>query len=147
MRVTIPLEFNKYYHIYNRGINSCELFKDEANYNYFLRLHNKYIPFNANTYAWCLMWNHFHFLVKIKDEEEIDFIPLKKKSLSGHKAADRISINKAEIQSVVKNPDCGFMKKNTKLPLNVLIYLIHTHKLLIKNTSALEAYSNVCFAE
>jgi hypothetical protein len=60
------------------------------------------------------MGNHFHFLVKIKDEEEIDFIPLKKKSLSGHKAADRIGINKAEIQSAVKNPDCGFMKKKTQ---------------------------------
>ncbi|MEO8235963.1 MAG: transposase [Flavobacterium sp.] len=66
-----PLENGKYYHIYNRGINSDLLFKDTANYDYFLRLYDTHIDPIAETYAWCLMKNHFHFLVRIKDVDEL----------------------------------------------------------------------------
>ena len=67
-----PLENGKYYHIYNRGINSDLLFKDTANYDYFLRLYDTHIDPIAETYAWCLMKNHFHFLVRIKDVDELN---------------------------------------------------------------------------
>ncbi|WP_282039414.1 transposase [Saccharicrinis aurantiacus] len=60
------LQANYYYHIYNRGINSCNLFEDENNYTYFLKLYEKYINNIADTYAWVLMPNHFHLLVRIK---------------------------------------------------------------------------------
>ncbi|MBI9068447.1 MAG: transposase [Salinivirgaceae bacterium] len=61
----IPLEPNQFYHIYNRGINSCNLFNEPANYEYFLGLYQKYINPIAETYAWVLMPNHFHLLVQI----------------------------------------------------------------------------------
>lgn len=61
------LEPNHFYHIYNRGINSCNLFSDENNYSYFLNLYDKHISEIADTYGWVLMPNHFHLLVKIKD--------------------------------------------------------------------------------
>ena len=32
----IPLEENKFYHIYNRGINGCAIFKNEGHYKKFL---------------------------------------------------------------------------------------------------------------
>ena len=67
-----PLENGKYYHIYNRGINGDILFKEGDNYEYFLRLYDTHIDPIAETYAWCLMKNHFHFLVRIKDVNEID---------------------------------------------------------------------------
>jgi len=57
-----------YYHIYNRGINSCNLFYTSANYAHFLCLYEKYISPVADTFAWVLMPNHFHFLVKIKSD-------------------------------------------------------------------------------
>jgi REP element-mobilizing transposase RayT len=60
-----------YYHIYNRGINSCNLFTEPDNYEYFLSLYDKYISSIADTYAWVLMPNHFHFLVRLKDEMEV----------------------------------------------------------------------------
>ena len=66
-----PLENGKYYHIYNRGINSYALFKESTNYEYFLKLYDKHIDPIAETYAWCLMKNHFHFLVRLKSIEEI----------------------------------------------------------------------------
>ena len=67
MQNIIPLEQDNYYHIYNCGINGENLFRDEENYEYFLRLYDKYINLIADTYAWCLMKNHFHLLIKIKD--------------------------------------------------------------------------------
>jgi len=66
-----PLNDGKFYHIYNRGINSCDLFHDTANYSYFLSLYEHHISPVADTYAWVLMKNHFHFLVKIKDGEGV----------------------------------------------------------------------------
>jgi len=67
----ILLEPNKYYHIYNRGIDSMNIFRDNENYEYFLNLYDKYIEPVANTFAWVLMKNHFHFLVKINTKKEI----------------------------------------------------------------------------
>ena len=67
----IPLETGRFYHIYNRGTNSCELFQETTNYEHFLRLYDKHIESVAETYAWCLMGNHFHLLIRIKDEQEL----------------------------------------------------------------------------
>jgi putative transposase len=64
------LEKGHYYHIYNRGINSCNLFVEPGNYEHFLRLYDKYITPVAEAYAWVLMPNHFHLLVKIRDVSE-----------------------------------------------------------------------------
>jgi len=55
------------YHVYNRGINSCNIFNEEDNYRYFLSLYEKYVDPIAETYAWVLMPNHFHFLVRVND--------------------------------------------------------------------------------
>jgi len=57
----------KFYHLFNRGIDGCDLFREPDNYEYFLNLYEKYIEPVADTYAWVLMKNHFHFLVKMKD--------------------------------------------------------------------------------
>jgi len=61
----IPLEPGNFYHIYNRGINSCDLFRETGNYEHFLGLYDKYISPVADTFAWVLMGNHFHLLVHI----------------------------------------------------------------------------------
>lgn len=61
-----PLQNEQYYHIYNRGIDSCNIFRIAGNYVYFLGLYKKHIEAIATTYARVLMPTHFHFLVKIK---------------------------------------------------------------------------------
>lgn len=48
------------------------MFFEDENYHYFLRLYKKYINPVADTFAWCLMKNHFHFLVYLKEPEEIN---------------------------------------------------------------------------
>lgn len=72
MEVKEPLTFGCYYHIYNRGNNSAPIFFETENYYHFLRLYAKYIHPIADTYAWCLLKNHFHFLIKVKEVNEID---------------------------------------------------------------------------
>lgn len=59
------LKQGQYYHIYNRGINSCAIFREPTNYEHFLRLYDNHISPIANTLAWVLMKNHFHLLVEI----------------------------------------------------------------------------------
>lgn len=61
-----PLQTGQTYHIYNRGNNGENLFRERRNYYYFLNLYNKHIVPIADTYAYCLMPNHFHLLVYIK---------------------------------------------------------------------------------
>jgi len=69
---TIPIEYGKFYHIYNRGINGCNLFHDVENYEHFLYLYDKHVGPVVNTFAWVLMRNHFHFLVRIKSVRELN---------------------------------------------------------------------------
>lgn len=59
------------YHIYNRANGSERLFLSDENYRFFLRRYNAYIQPIADTFCYCLMPNHFHFLLRIKTEEEL----------------------------------------------------------------------------
>lgn len=65
------LESDNYYHVYNHGNGSDILFRSDDNYNFFLKKFKQHVTPIAETYAYCLMPNHFHFLVRIKEEEEI----------------------------------------------------------------------------
>ena len=69
----ILLEKGNYYHIYNRGNNGIDVFFDNESYYHFLRLYDKYISPIADTFAWCLLKNHFHLLIYLKIDNEIDF--------------------------------------------------------------------------
>ncbi len=62
----IELERGKFYHIFNRGNNSERIFFSERNYEFFLRRYNEYLSSYAETYAFCLLPNHFHFLIRVK---------------------------------------------------------------------------------
>ncbi len=66
-----PLSPNSFYHIYNRGINSEDIFKEYRNYRYFLEKYAQYIEPIAQTHAYCLLKNHFHVAIQTKTEEEI----------------------------------------------------------------------------
>jgi len=67
MHDLVPLEYGQYYHIYNRGNSGENIFIEERNYSYFLGLYVKYIEPIADTFAYVLLRNHFHLLVRIKD--------------------------------------------------------------------------------
>ncbi len=60
-----------FYHIYTHANGSEDLFKNDENYMFFLKKYAHHINPVANTYAYCLMPNHIHFFVEIKDESEL----------------------------------------------------------------------------
>jgi REP element-mobilizing transposase RayT len=66
-----PLTFGNFYHIYNRGNNRENVFIQERNYAYFMDLWWKHTSQIAETYAYCLLKNHFHVTVYIKDKEAL----------------------------------------------------------------------------
>ena len=59
-------EEGSFYHIYNRGINRTSIFLSDDNKYYFLKKWALLIHPYFETVAYCLMHNHFHFLVKVK---------------------------------------------------------------------------------
>ena len=66
-----PLLYDTYYHIYNRGVNGENIFVEERNYEYFLKLFAKHIEPVCDLFGYCMLRNHFHILVRVKSEEEI----------------------------------------------------------------------------
>lgn len=62
----IPIQEEKFYHIWNRGNNRENLFYNNGNYEYFLRLYAEKMDDVLETFAFCLLPNHFHLLVRTK---------------------------------------------------------------------------------
>jgi REP element-mobilizing transposase RayT len=59
------------YHIFNRGNNKENIFKVEENYRYFLNRASFFLTPYYDIYAYCLMPNHFHFLLRVKETSEL----------------------------------------------------------------------------
>lgn len=66
------LKFETFYHVFNKGINGENIFLNEIDYQKFLNKYAIYIEPIANTYAYSLLGNHFHLLIKTKSEREIE---------------------------------------------------------------------------
>ena len=66
-------EPDKCYHIYNRTNNKELLFRNHDNYIFFLKQFDIFISPIAETFAWNLMPNHFHFLIRIKPIDTIEY--------------------------------------------------------------------------
>jgi len=60
-----------YFHIYNRANGRENLFTEDDNYLFFLQKYKRHIVPVADTLAYALMPNHFHFLVRIRDLKEL----------------------------------------------------------------------------
>ena len=60
-----------YYHIFNHGNADDNLFRNDNNYTYFLNRYALYVNPVADTYAYCLLPNHFHFVIQIKNEKDL----------------------------------------------------------------------------
>ncbi len=86
MSLTIPLYSGQVYHIYNRGINRENIFIEDRNYYYFLELYSRHIVPVADTFAYSLLKNHFHLMVRIKDQR-VENLTGSEANLSGSRLA------------------------------------------------------------
>jgi len=59
---------NQIFHIYNRGNNRQPIFFTHENYLFFLKKMRVHLLPTCDFLAYCLMPNHFHFLVMVKAE-------------------------------------------------------------------------------
>ncbi len=57
------------YHIYNQGNNRQKIFYNRDNYLFFLQKMNDYLLPYCDVLAWCLMPNHFHWMVYVRETE------------------------------------------------------------------------------
>lgn len=54
-------------HVYNRGNNKQQIFFSEDNYRFFLHKAQKEIASTSDVLAYCLMPNHYHFLIHVNE--------------------------------------------------------------------------------
>ena len=67
-----PLQPHTSYHIFNHANGFENIFREAENFRYFLEKYRLYISPIAETYAYCLMPNHFHLVIRIRQWEVIE---------------------------------------------------------------------------
>ncbi len=60
-----------YYHIYNQGNNGENIFFEQRNYGYFLMLFKKYVSPITEIFAYSLLSNRFHFLLRVNEDVDV----------------------------------------------------------------------------
>ena len=65
-----PLESGRVHHIYNRGNNYQDIFFVEEDYYLFLERFSFFLKDFCEVYAYALIPNHYHFLIRINDDLE-----------------------------------------------------------------------------
>ncbi len=61
-----------YYHVYNRGANKNPIFFEDENYLFLLKRLKKYVnKFSIRVIAYCLMPNHYHFLLRQDSHDKV----------------------------------------------------------------------------
>ena len=107
-----------YYHIFNRGLNKEKIFFSSANYDYLLkRIKRTYKKYKISIIAFCLMPNHYHFL--LRQDSEIEVSDWLRVLFSGYVLA----LNKE--QNISGNLFEGKPKKRTVNRIDYLQHLIY----------------------
>lgn len=63
-----PVIKGQYYHVFNRGNQRENIFFEKDNYHFFLKKFRPYIEKHAEILCYCLMPNHYHFLLSPIDD-------------------------------------------------------------------------------
>jgi len=72
-KIITPLLPGNYYHIFNRGNDHVRIFYSKENYRYFLNKYFLLLEDHIDTYCYCLLPNHFHLLVRVKESNDEKF--------------------------------------------------------------------------
>ncbi|MBI1781053.1 MAG: transposase [Sphingobacteriales bacterium] len=79
------LEEECFYHITCKSINEKSLFREDKNKIFFLKKYQNFLGDYIDTYAYCLLDNHVHWLIKVKQaniiHQNILLIPDEEKTI------------------------------------------------------------------
>ena len=76
----IKFETGHTYHVWTHANGNENLFRSDENYRYFMKKYFLHVYPVVKTYAYCLMPNHLHLMVKVREEQEIlEFLRNKRK--------------------------------------------------------------------
>ena len=71
MHLSTPFVPGEFYHFFNRANSQADrLFFQNRNYDYFLRKWGEYLDGHFEVWAYCLIPNHFHFLVRVHSQTD-----------------------------------------------------------------------------
>jgi REP element-mobilizing transposase RayT len=65
-----------FYHVFNHANGAENLFKETKNYYFFLNKVSEHILPFVKLHAYCLLPNHFHFVIYAREFQEIKSLPL-----------------------------------------------------------------------
>ena len=115
---------NQIYHIFNQGNNKQKVFFNDENYLYFLRKMRQQLLPLVDILCYCLMPNHFHWLVYTREEACLPNKAGKKRKLYGtelegnlelpsnvHKNADEQQVLSAAIGIIIGGYSRGINKQ------------------------------------
>lgn len=69
----IPLLPGSIYHLVTRAVGSEKLFRSDNNYVFLLNRYQKHSSPVAETFAWCLLPNHLHLMVRIRQADILEY--------------------------------------------------------------------------
>jgi REP element-mobilizing transposase RayT len=164
----IPLEPGKYYHVFNRGNNKEKIFYAERDYDIFLRKYALYLDSYVTTYAFCLLANHFHFLIRIKEglpDQEINISNQFRKLFISHSRRTnmlrmrtgclltrnfrRIEItDEAYLRNLIRyihfNPvKHGYTEKILRYPHSSFIHIVTNNNILVARNDVLDWFGGI----
>ncbi len=69
-KIRTPIEPGSTYHIFNRGNNYQDVFFSKYDYQLFMNLMEKHLSDYCTIYAFALLPNHYHLLLRVNDDLE-----------------------------------------------------------------------------
>jgi len=128
------------YHVYNRGNNKTRIFFNTKNYLYFLQKVKSEWLFYCDIFCYCLMPNHFHFMLQ-PNEDGCKSIVLKAKTThlqNLSKVIGKTLSSYAQAINIQNNTTGNLFQKKTKAKCL-------THSTLIEPPYARQDYLVNCF--
>jgi len=147
-------ESGNLYHIYNQGNNRKVIFFNINNYDYFISKLQRYLLPYADILAWCLMPNHFHLMVLVRQNEKVMFPEEIKKRQKRRTINDSIGIMLRSYTRAINKQEnrSGSLFRNTTkaVPVNCLKSLMPTlaidqNTLQLSSILSEKQYPQICF--
>lgn len=63
----VPFESGGYYHVWTHANGTENIFREQENYFFFLSKYASYLFPVVRTFAYCLMPNHIHLLIQVRE--------------------------------------------------------------------------------